>query len=103
MKKVIILSEPNEWVEEFSAEVKKVVQEELKVLKELDPQKCGGFLSRKDVTEILGVSNSTIYRMVNNGTLRCYKFGRRLIFRSCDIEGALIQLNSKGGTNYDPF
>jgi excisionase family DNA binding protein len=100
MKKAIILSEPNEWLEEISAEVKKVVQAELKVLKELDTQKCGGFLSRKDVTEILGVSNSTIHRMVNNGTLKCYKFGRRLIFRSCDIEAALVELNSKGGSNY---
>jgi len=101
MKKtnLIMLSDPNELVGQFKTDVQHILHSELKVLLKPEKQNSVEYLTRKDVAEKLKCSNSTIYRMVKNDGLRCYKFGRKLLFRTTDVEAALIQLNTKGG-NY---
>lgn len=98
-KNFILVSDPNELVGQFKTEVQNVLHSELQVFRKPQKQKSGEYLTRTDVAEKLHCSYSTIHRMVNNGMLRCYKFGRKSLFRSTDVEAALIQLNTKGG-NY---
>ena len=94
-----LASDPNDLVGQFKTEVQNVLHSELQVLQKSEKQNSVEYLTRADVAEKLHCSFSTIHRMVKNGGLRCYKFGRRSLFRSSDVEASLIQLNTKGG-NY---
>ena len=94
-----MVTDSNELVGQFKTEVQHILHSELKVLRKPEKQNSVEYLTRKDVVEKLHCSYSTIHRMVNNGGLKCQKFGRKSLFRSTDVEAALIQLNTKGG-NY---
>lgn len=50
------------------------------------------FLTTEEVMERLRLSRATIYRRVNDGTLKCVKIGRRLRFYKRYLD---IQLYSK--------
>jgi len=45
-----------------------------------------GWVFLDKVRDVLGVSNTTIYRYINEGILPVSKFGTRLIFNEKDIE-----------------
>ena len=96
-KSIFMVSDPNEMVNQFKSEVQQVLQTELNVLRKQEKQNSVEYLTRKDVAEHLCCSFSTIHRMMNKGVLKSYKFGRKSLFRSSDVEAALIQLNTKGG------
>lgn len=98
-KSIFMVSDPNEMVNQFKSEVKQVLQTELNVLRKQEKQNSVEYLTRADVADKLHCSFSTIHRMVNNGGLKCQKFGRKSLFRTSDVEAALIQINAKGG-NY---
>ena len=98
-KGFFLLSDPEILVGQFKTEVKNALRSELKVLQLPEKQNSVVYLTRAEVAEKLKCSKSTIYRMVKNDGLRCYKFGRKTLFRTTDVEAALIQLNTKGG-NY---
>ena len=44
------------------------------------------FLNIKEITELLGVSRWTIYRMIKRGELKSKKFGRRVVIARKDID-----------------
>jgi len=98
-KKFIVVTDPNGFIGQITTEVQNFLQTELNVQRKPEKQNSVEYLTRKDVVEKLHCSYSTIHRMINNGGLRCYKFGRKSLFRSTDVETALVQLNTKGG-NY---
>lgn len=43
-------------------------------------------MSARDVQAFLGLSRSTLYRMLGSGRLRGKKFGKRLMFEVSEIE-----------------
>ena len=47
------------------------------------------FLSRKEVCDILQISERTLERIMNAGHLACYKVGRQIRFRKNDVESYL--------------
>ena len=98
MKKtnLIMLSDHNELVGQFKTDVQHILHSELKVLLKPEKQNSLEYLTRADVAERLHCSFSTIHRLVNNGGLKAYKLGRRTLFRSTDVEIALIKINTKG-------
>lgn len=98
-KSIFMVTDPNEMVNQFKSEVQQVLQTELNVLRKPEKQNSVVYLTRAEVAERFRCSYSTIHRMVNNGGLKCQKFGRKSLFRTTDVEAALIQINTKGG-NY---
>jgi len=91
-----MLTDPNELVAQIATEVQIALHSELEGLQKPLKQNSVAYLTRADVAEMLHCSFSTIHRMVNNGGLKCQKFGRKSLFRSTDVEAALIELNAKG-------
>ncbi|MDI4663845.1 helix-turn-helix domain-containing protein [Xanthobacter autotrophicus] len=43
-------------------------------------------MSMRDAQDFLGLSKSTLYRMLGTGRLRGKKFGKRLMFEAHEIE-----------------
>lgn len=99
MKNFLFVTDPNQLVGQFKTEMQHILHSEIEGLQKPQKQNSVEYLTRKDVAEKLHCSYSTIHRMVNNGGLKCKKFGRKSLFSTTDVEAALIQLNTKGG-NY---
>lgn len=52
----------------------------------LEPLKEKEFLSIDDTSKLLGISRTTIWRLVKNKRLKVAKLGSRSIFRKSDID-----------------
>lgn len=57
-----------------------------------DPVDFGPLLSRTEAAEFLGVSTSTVYRLLRRGDLRAYRVGHSIRMTQVDIENYLRQL-----------
>jgi excisionase family DNA binding protein len=102
MKKnnVIFVTDQDELVDQLKTALQEIVHSELQVLRKPEKQNSEVYFTKAEVAEMLSLSHSTIHRMVANGTLRCYKLHRKLIFKSSDVEAALIQINVGKGSSY---
>ncbi|HKJ56348.1 MAG TPA: helix-turn-helix domain-containing protein [Nitriliruptoraceae bacterium] len=53
------------------------------------------WLSTKEAARHLGLTTRTVYRLIDEGQIKAYKFGRVIRLKSADVErfidGALIQ------------
>lgn len=52
----------------------------------IEPIKDKEFLSIIDASKLLGISRTTLWRLVTNDRLKVTKIGRRSIFRKIDID-----------------
>jgi len=102
-KKIILVSDQNDLAIHLKEELQNVLRTELQFLRKSQKQNSAIYLTRSDVASLLHVSFSTLNRFSQSGMLKAYKFGKRTLFRSTDVEEMLIQINSntKGGTNYE--
>ncbi len=57
-----------------------------------DPVDYGPLLNRTEAAEFLGVSASTVYRLLRQGDLRAYRVGHSIRITQIDIENYLTQL-----------
>ena len=53
-----------------------------------NPQKKE-LMSRRETSELLGVSLVTIHKWVNQGLLSCYKLGGKVYFKRSEVMGAI--------------
>ncbi len=82
--------------EEFKKEILEGIEKLLKEFSEkFTPKEPEIWLSRKDVSELLGVSLVTIYQWSKDGILKAYKIGTRVRFKRSDIEQTLLSSNRK--------
>lgn len=51
------------------------------------------YLNRLEVAEFLGISLSTLHRIVANGYLPCRKIGRKSCYLRSDVEKVILTLN----------
>lgn len=51
------------------------------------------YLTRKEVTDMLRCSYSTVHRLINRGVLPCRKVGRKSLFLLSDVENVILTLN----------
>ena len=91
-KKVIQFYEvdPEEFKKEILEGVEKLLTE---FSKQFTPKEPEVWLSRKDVSELLGVSLPTLYEWGKLGVLKPYKIGTRVRYRQSDIEETLLRSN----------
>lgn len=61
-------------------------------LKELISPTSDRLLSRKEVAEMLGISISTVHNWTTVGRLKAYGGGRRVYYKSSEVENALVEL-----------
>jgi excisionase family DNA binding protein len=54
-----------------------------------DPVDYGPLLDRHEAAEFLGVSSSTVYRLLRKGDLRAYRVGHQIRLTQTDIENYL--------------
>jgi len=57
-----------------------------------DPVDYGPLLNRTEAAEFLGVSTSTVYRLLRRGDLRAYRVGHQIRITQIDIENYIKQL-----------
>lgn len=82
--------------EDFKNEILSGVQEQLeKFSQNFKPKDPTVWLSRKEVSELLGISLVTIHDWGKKGILYPYKMGNRVRFKRSDIEQSLLQSNKK--------
>lgn len=82
--------------EQFKAEilegVSKQFQEFSKNFKPTEPIK---WITRKEASELIGVSLVTIHNWSKEGIINPYKIGNRVRFKRTDIENILLNSNKK--------
>jgi len=96
VKKIMTEIDFPDLLEGIKKVVQEVVQSENKLMKvnKGKPEKVN-YLSRREVCEKFGISYSSLYRRINDGTIECFKLGSRCAFSEQQITGSLIKLNSK--------
>jgi excisionase family DNA binding protein len=55
----------------------------------------GGFITSKEVCEMLGISKSTLSRAVKNKAITFAKFGTKLVFRTDWVEAYVARCTTK--------
>jgi excisionase family DNA binding protein len=84
--------EPKEFKNEILEGIEKLLGE---FSKKFTPKEPEIWISRKEVSELLGVSMVTIHNWSKDGILKAYKIGNRVRFRRSDIEKTLLSSNKK--------
>ncbi|HET8885455.1 MAG TPA: helix-turn-helix domain-containing protein [Salinimicrobium sp.] len=82
--------------EEYKREILSGVQKQLeRFSKNFTPKEPNQWITRKEVSELLGVSLVTIHDWSKKGILHPYKMGNRVRFKLSEIERSLLQSNEK--------
>lgn len=94
-----LVSAPNDITKgsfnDLKKELNSTIQNEIKTLKEnLDQNKNSKFLQRKEVLQMLGISNPTLIRWVKEGIIVKYKVGSRVYFIQDEIESIILNNSS---------
>ena len=82
--------DPEEFKKEILEGVEKLLAE---FSKQFTPKEPEVWLSRKNVSELLGISLPTIHEWGKLGILKPYKIGTRVRYRQSDIEETLLNSN----------
>jgi excisionase family DNA binding protein len=56
------------------------------------------WLSTADAARILGITNRTLYRFIDEGQLTAYKFGRVIRLKESDVDGFIEASRIEPGT-----
>ena len=80
--------------EEFKAEILEGVSKQLKEFsKNFTPKEPTIWITRKEASELLGVSLVTIHNWTKDNIISAYKIGNRVRFRRSEIENILLNSN----------
>lgn len=92
MKNRILVYEvdPEEFKKEILDGVERLLTE---FSKNFTPKEPVVWLSRKDLSELLGISLPTIHQWGKQGILKPYKIGNRVRYKQTDIERTLLDSN----------
>ncbi|MFV8226894.1 helix-turn-helix domain-containing protein [Christiangramia aquimixticola] len=82
--------------EELKKELLEGISKELKRLsKDFRPKEPTIWITRKEASELLGVSLVTIHTWGKEGIITKYKIGNRIRFRRSDLEKILLDSNEE--------
>ncbi len=86
--------DPEDFKKEILEGIEKLLGE---FSKQFTPKEPQVWLSRKDVSELLGVSLVTVHNWSKIGVLYPFKIGTRVHFKRSDIEETLLKSNRSAG------
>ena len=80
----------------------KCLENQIETLKEqIKPPKVEErYLSRNQVSEILGVSLVTVHDWTGKGFLKAYRLGQKVFYKAAEIDAAMVEIK-KGGRRYE--
>ena len=82
--------------EELKKDILNDVRDELKSLtKSFKPTEPPEYFTRKEVAKILKISLVTLHDWNKKKILNPYRLGNLIRYKSCEIDDALIRINSK--------
>lgn len=91
----IIVSTLSDIQEIIRVEIQNALRSELASLEKMQKKSASEkkYLNRLEVAEFLGISLSTLHRIVANGYLPCRKIGRKSCYLRSDVEKVILTLN----------
>jgi excisionase family DNA binding protein len=82
--------------EQFKAEILEGVGKQLQEFsKNFTPKELTVWITRKEVSELIGVSLVTIHNWTKEGIIHAYKIGNRVRFKRSEIENILLKSNKR--------
>jgi excisionase family DNA binding protein len=90
MKKMIFISDPEEFINELLLRMRKQSEDSSKRSTSKDSEEL---LTRKETATILKINLTTLWHWQKKGKLPTYSIGNRIYFKRSDIEKALIKIN----------
>ncbi|HLN22112.1 MAG TPA: helix-turn-helix domain-containing protein [Bacteroidales bacterium] len=76
--------------DELFQKMRELISEELDTrLKPVNPQE---YITKQEAAEKLRSSLPTIQRLIKSGKIKAYRFGRRVLFKSDEIESCLQEV-----------
>ncbi len=76
-------------------EVRQLLQ--LQQTKQIPPPSSTDYLSRKEVAEKLRMSLVTLDEYTKKGAIKGNRIGRRVLYKSSDVDSALSAIKTRGG------
>lgn len=97
MRKIIQISEMDSG--ELISQIKSVVMNTIKEVKELDFAKEEVLITRNEACQMLKVDQSTLYRWINNGIISSYGLSNRIYF----LKSELLEQVKQNKINHYPY
>jgi excisionase family DNA binding protein len=92
MENIILHSTP---LKDFRDIIGNVIEEKLKQFSpEAQQNQNIGYITRKEVCNMLRISLSTLNSYSKDGTLQGYRIGGKILFKSAEIEHAIHQIQA---------
>lgn len=60
------------------------------------PKKTNEYLSRNDVSKMLGINLSSVHNWTKKGVLRAYQISGRVYYKRSEIEESIVELKKVG-------
>ena len=60
------------------------------------PKKTNEYLSRNDVSKMLGINLSSVHNWTKKGVLRAYQISGRVYYKLSEIEESIVELKKVG-------
>lgn len=94
-QEITLINDQASFIEALSIAVREIVREELlnPKVKAKNKMKKEAYLTYEDVCEYLHISRSTLYRLVNLGTIKCYKINKRCLFKLHEVNASCMKVS----------
>jgi len=89
---IILHSTP---IPELRAMIGEVIEEKLSNFRqpsETPPGTHKDYISRKEVCDLLQISTATLFYWTKDGTLKGYRIGSRVLYKTAEVEAALTEI-----------
>ncbi len=60
------------------------------------PKRANDYLSRNDVSKMLGINLSSVHNWTRKGVLRAYQISGRVYYKRTEIEESIVELKKVG-------
>jgi len=94
MENIILHSTP---LKDFRDIIGSIVEEKLKQFKPAEPPQTSAnseYLTRKQVCDLLKISLSTLHYYTKDGTLRGYRIGGRILYKTVEVNNAVQEIQT---------
>jgi excisionase family DNA binding protein len=81
-------------LDDFLHQIEKTIETKVnEKLEQFKPKPAWEYQTRKEVSKLLKVSYPTLDRLIKDGVITSYRIGKRILFRSDEIQSAAKKRN----------